>query len=158
MSDAVIAGKAAWRRLRDREKSSWEDWMLIAEALVVGRTRAMMTAQRNKPVGTLYVRAIGQWLKQNDLHEINPAERYRAMLCLERREEIETWRAGLDEAKRRKWNYPAAVWAHWCRHTKAKEAADAPRQHDAVTQREADLVFQRSHPTRRTEDERKPIL
>jgi hypothetical protein len=128
--DAIVAGRAAWHRLRDREKATWHDWMIIAEALVVGRTRAMITAQTNKPVGTLYVRAIGAWLTANGFDEINPQERYRAILCLEHREEIEQWRAGLDDAKRRRLNHPAAVWAHWSA-KKAKEDAPAAdvRQH-----------------------------
>jgi hypothetical protein len=55
-------------------------------------------------------------------------ERYRALLCMKNLPAIETWRAGLDEAQRRRLNHPGAVWAHWRRSLKADQPS-LHRQH-----------------------------
>jgi hypothetical protein len=61
--------------------------------------------------------AIGARLTTNGFAEISTQERYRAIQCIEHREAIEQWRAGLDDAHRRRLNHPAAVWANWKRAT-----------------------------------------
>jgi hypothetical protein len=45
--------------------------------------------------------AMGKWLRENGLADVAAQERYRAMLVLENLAAIETWRDGLDEARRR---------------------------------------------------------
>jgi hypothetical protein len=128
VSDGVITdGRAAWDRLKSREQATWQDWLAVGEALIVGRTRAMQTAKTNKPVGTTYVRAIGHWLRANGFDEISPQERYRAVLCVENRDAIEAWRATLDDAKRRTLNHPGACWHAWRRSMTAE--APPPRFH-----------------------------
>jgi hypothetical protein len=44
---------------------------------------------------------MGKWLRENGLADVAAQERYRAMLVLENLAAIETWRDGLDEARRR---------------------------------------------------------
>jgi hypothetical protein len=48
-------------------------------------------------------------------------ERSRALLCMKNLPAIETWRAGLDEAQRRRLNHPGAVWVHWRRSLKVDQ-------------------------------------
>jgi hypothetical protein len=74
------------------------------------------------------VRAIGAWLSTNGLNEISAQERYRAIQCLERREEIEAWRASLDDTKRRTLNHPSAVWHAWRRATRTSSATGSVRR------------------------------
>ena len=119
MSDAaLLAGQAAWVRLRDRERATWDDWMMVADALIVGRAAAMSAAKSNKPMGFLYNRIFGDWLRSHGFDGISNQERYRAILCTENRAAIETWRDTLDPAKVRRLNHPGAVWHAWCRATK----------------------------------------
>jgi hypothetical protein len=56
-------------------------------------------------------------------------ERYRALLCMKNLPAIETWRAGLDDAQRRRLNHPNAIWARWKRSTRADGNRSAPAQH-----------------------------
>src|SRR4029077_2853261 len=35
--------------------------------------------------------------------------------CLEHEVEIESWRAGLSEVQRLRWNHPNSIWMHWRR-------------------------------------------
>lgn len=37
----VKAGQAAWKRLKSKSEKSWNDWMAVGEALLVGREEAM---------------------------------------------------------------------------------------------------------------------
>jgi hypothetical protein len=110
--DAVTAGAAAWSRLRERS-ATWQDWLLVGEALLIGRGEAMAKAKSNKPFGKIYSRFFGGWLRARGFVGISNQERYRAILCAEHKTEIEAWRATLTEAKRRRFNHPGSVWAHW---------------------------------------------
>jgi hypothetical protein len=56
----------------------------------------MQKARTNKPVGSTYNRIVGAWPRTNGFDGISTQERYRAILWVEHRDEIEVWRAGLD--------------------------------------------------------------
>jgi hypothetical protein len=68
-------------------------------------------------------RGDGQWLRNNGLDGITPQERYRVILCIENLTMVEQWRAGLEEAQRRRLNHPGAILTHWRRSIKAESAA-----------------------------------
>jgi hypothetical protein len=122
-STTIAAGRDAWQRLRDHDRARWTDWLDVARALAVGRTESLKAAGTNRPVGSRYNGAMGAWLRSADLDGINNQERYRALLILENLPAIERWRAGLDDAQRRRLNHPNAIWAHWRRSTRAETAA-----------------------------------
>jgi hypothetical protein len=42
--DAIAAGRAAWTRLRERERATWADWLDVGRALAIGRTAALTAA------------------------------------------------------------------------------------------------------------------
>ena len=124
--DQVAAGRAAWHRLRERERTTWQDWTAVANALVIGRSAALKAAGTNRAVGSRYNTAMGSWLRKHGLDGITNQERYRALLVLENLPAISAWRDGLAEARRRSLNHPGAVWAAWRRATTS--AATQPRQ------------------------------
>jgi hypothetical protein len=121
--DGIAAGRAAWERIKGRDRATWGDWIDVARSLAIGRAETMKAANTNRPVGTTYNRLMGQWLKQHSLDDVGTQERYRALLILENLAEIETWRAGLDEAKRRAWNHPNSVWSHFRRRKQETDRA-----------------------------------
>jgi hypothetical protein len=126
--DAVAAGAVAWKRLNEHGRTSWDDWLTVARALLIGRTAAMQAAETNRAVGSKYNAAMGQWLRDHGLADVAAQERYRLFLILEHLSEIEAYRATLTESQRRKYNHPNSVWSHWKQSTKA--ATPAPqRQH-----------------------------
>jgi hypothetical protein len=126
-SGTIEAGRAAWTRLRDRDRATWTDWLDVARALAIGRTEALKAAGTNSPVGTRYNTAMGAWLRENGLGDVVAQERYRLFLILQNLDAVETWRAGLDEAKRRRLNHPNAIWAHWRRATKVETSVPTHR-------------------------------
>jgi hypothetical protein len=121
--DHVAAGKAAWQRIRDHGRKSFDDWICVARALQIGRTAALKVAGTNKAVGSKYNLAMGRWLVDHLLDDVPAQERYRALLILENLDAISTWRNVLDEGRRRRLNHPNAVWHAWKRATKPATAA-----------------------------------
>jgi hypothetical protein len=138
MSDTatIEAGKAAWARIQGHDGyRSWADWKEVARALALGRSEAMKTAKSNKPMGAIYNRIMGNWLRDNGLDGISNQARYRALLCLENLPAIEAWRMALSTKRRDRLNHPNAIWSHWKRVTQAK--APTPK---AIVQRIAETA------------------
>lgn len=113
--DDIAAARTAWARLRRAAKATWADWLAIGKALQIGRAECLRAAQTNKPVGTRYNRLMGEWLRANDLHEINGQERYSLALVMDNLPAIETWRATLSAAEQRRLNHPNPVLRGWRR-------------------------------------------
>jgi hypothetical protein len=111
--DEEIIGEAliAWSRIR--RGASFNDWLAVGKALALARAECMREAKSNKPLGTAYNRLMGAWLKRHGLDSIRGQERYRCLQVLDNLPEIEAWRAGLSEEKRRRLNHPGAVIARW---------------------------------------------
>jgi hypothetical protein len=114
---AIEAGQAAWKRLQERPKATWQDWLVVGQALVVGRAEVMQEASTNRPFGLRYSRLMKKWLTQNGLNDINDQERYRVILCLENLSAIEKWRNDLPWAQRVRLNNAKAVWGRWKKST-----------------------------------------
>jgi hypothetical protein len=109
----VQQGRDAWRRLQQSQRTSWQDWVRVGHALLVGRRDAMLTAKANSPFGVPYNKAFGAFLRDNGFDAISGQDRYKIIQCLEHEIEIEQWRATLDEKQRLRLNHPSAVWAHF---------------------------------------------
>jgi hypothetical protein len=92
-----------------RQRRRWEDFMIIAEALDVGRTEVMRDLHTNQPTGRRYEKAMGEWLVTNGFKDIDKGIRCRLLECLRHREQIERWRALLTDSERFKLNHPDAV-------------------------------------------------
>jgi hypothetical protein len=69
----VQNGQEAWSRLTNCQ--AWTDWLLVAEALDVGRTEAMQAAHTNKPEGRRYNEEYGDWLEANRFDCVNKTTR-----------------------------------------------------------------------------------
>jgi hypothetical protein len=120
--DQIEAGRAAWARIRENGRKSFDDWITVARALAIGRSVALQEAGTDRPYGVTFTRASARWLRQSGLHGINDQERSRALLVLANLPAILEWRAGLDEAQRRRINHPNSVYLCWHRDTNPKPA------------------------------------
>ena len=96
-----------------RQRRRWEDFMIIAEALDVGRAEVMRDLHTNQPTGRRYEKARGEWLVANGFKDIDKGARCRLLECLRHREQIERWRALLTDSERFKLNHPDAVLRKW---------------------------------------------
>jgi hypothetical protein len=129
LSDPVVRhGQEAWSRLATRERHTWEDWVLVGEALRVGRHRAMLEAGTNKPSGSRYNDVFGEWLKATGFDAIDKGTRSRLFDCLDHRDKIERWREALPLSRRLELNHPKTVLINWQKTTVADKAATEPAQ------------------------------
>jgi hypothetical protein len=123
IEDCVRAGQEVWSRLTSCQ--SWKDWLLVGEALAAGRIEAMHTAHTNKPEGRRFNQEFGDWLRTNKFDSVHKTTRSQLLKCLDRRAEIENWRATLTTSERLNLNHPVAVLRRWQKTIVAKKPEDA---------------------------------
>jgi hypothetical protein len=136
-SDVVKAGKDAFKRLTSTR--SWDDWMLVAEAIAAGQDEIARIAGTSK--GRYYAVAMNKWLKKTGFDAIDDGARSRLMKCFASRAEIETWRNGLPAAERLKHEHPQSVLNAWNKATKPpkpkattkSKANEAAHDSDAIS-------------------------
>lgn len=100
-------------RIKRVGKTSWLDWLAVGKACAIGKTAALKAAGTKACVGSRYNAAMSLWLRENGLDGIVARERWKLFKILENFDAIEAWRAGLDDAMRRKLNHPSGVWLGW---------------------------------------------
>jgi hypothetical protein len=133
-SDQIEAGREAWQRIRENGRRSFDDWILVARALAIGRAVALQEAGTDRPYGVHFTRASARWPRQSGLDGLNDQERSRALLVLQHLPAILIWRAGLDEAQRRRINHPNSVYLCWNRSITTAETA---KRQDVVSPKPA---------------------
>ena len=110
-----------------RQRRRWEDFMIIAEALDVGRAEVMRELHTNQPTGRRYETAMGEWLVANGFKGIDKSARCRLLECLRHREQIERWRGLLTDRERFKLNHPDAILRKWKAATAIPDANVTPK-------------------------------
>jgi hypothetical protein len=110
-----------------RQRRRWEDFMMIAEALDVGRTEVMRDLHANQPTGRRYEKAMGEWLVANGFKDIDKGTRCRLLECLRLREQIERWRVSLTDNERFNLNHPDGVLRKWKASTAIPDPNATPR-------------------------------
>jgi hypothetical protein len=111
-SAIISEGREAWERIKERTKATFEDWMRIGRALIVGRTECMAKAKVNSPFGPAYQKHMRAWLDSNGLGDLDTHERTNAVHMIEHEAEITTWRNRLNPVARRLCNHPNSVMKH----------------------------------------------
>jgi hypothetical protein len=111
-SGIVSEGREAWQRIKERTKATFEDWMRIGRALIIGRTECMAKAKVNSPFGPAYQKHMRAWLDSNRLGDLDTHERTNAIHMIEHEAAITTWRMRLNPAARRLCNHPNSVMKH----------------------------------------------
>jgi hypothetical protein len=107
--DPVALGREAWRRLKGAGRTSWEDWLILGEALQVGRQEAVNKVN-GKPGSKSYNQTFGHWLQIHGFDEIDKSDRSKLFFIIEDLARVQKWREGLTEAQRASWNHPSTVW------------------------------------------------
>jgi hypothetical protein len=120
--EIVRRGQAAM----DRKRRDFDDWLLIAEALEVGRADTMRAVHTNQPTGKRYEKAMAEWLIARSFHLIDKGTRAHLHECLGHRAEIEKWRGRLTEPERFRFNHPTTVLRKWKASTQIP--SDKPKQ------------------------------
>jgi hypothetical protein len=95
---------------RIRSGQHWQDWRYIADSLQDGREHAQRIAYTNRPIGSAYNRAFGQWM---DAHpwsrDLDKPTRSHLFWYLDHRAEVDAWREKLEQKVRDRLNHPTAV-------------------------------------------------
>ena len=130
----VEDGRTAWGRIK--EGATWNDWVAVGRALVIGRDTAMKAACTDRPIGAVYSRAFSEWLRENKLDGIDKTTRSQLMTCLDNLEEIEAWRATLTTNQRMEINHPSTVVRRWPNGSKPTSGVFRPNKE---TLREANM-------------------
>lgn len=118
----IRAAQEAWGRLSAFQ--TYDDWMIIGEALLIGRNEALRAAQTDRPQGRHYNEAFSNWLKEHKLDGIDKGARSRLLKCIEHREEIEIWRAAQPMSEKLKLNHPETILCHWQQSNVVKPAGE----------------------------------
>jgi hypothetical protein len=139
----VCEGREAVSRIRDRAKQTFDDWLLVGKALVIGRTSSMAQAKVNVPNGTPYQKAIRRWLDDNGFGDLDTHERTNAMWMAEHEAEISAWRMRLDPVARRLANHPNTIVKHMKGWTTPTKSGPKPKERQF-----AHHVEPRAQPTR----------
>jgi hypothetical protein len=122
MTSDIVAGKAAWTRLKNGSKN-WQDWVQVGHALLEGRAIAMRNAGTTSPAGRGYWDAFNEWLTYNRF-DIGPSHRAKLLVVMGLLPEIEAWRTTLKPLQRARMNHPGAVLLNYRRATSIKSAPE----------------------------------
>jgi hypothetical protein len=104
-------GSEAWKRLK--QGMNWNDWLMVGEALRVGREWAMNQAGTNQPAGKGYNIAFGAWLEKYGFDDMDKAARSRLFKVMDNLPAIQKWRDTLGQSHRLTLNHPASVLRKW---------------------------------------------
>jgi ClpX C4-type zinc finger protein len=107
----IKRGQEAWRR--HKVDATWLDWLAIGEALSIGRQEAMADADTNRPIGSRYNAAFGEWLTHHRFDDIDKGDRSRLFDVMDNLPAIEGWRATLTQTARLRLNHPNSVLRKW---------------------------------------------
>jgi hypothetical protein len=112
--DATIeSGRAAWGRIKERHRVTWDDWLCVGRALVIGRIECMKAAGTNIPKGGKYNYVANQWLAEHGFADVCAQERSRIIKIIDNLPAVEAWRATLPLEEQRKINHPS-LWFRFC--------------------------------------------
>ena len=131
--EVVRAGVAAWHRLK--QCKTFDDWLALGEALLIGRAKSMRAAHSNVPNGTPYKNEIAAWLKANDLTDMHKTVRSRLLDVMAHRAEIERWRTNYNKL-RLELNHPAVILRRWQK-TQTPKPDDASKRPSPYAKLEA---------------------
>jgi len=107
--ETIERAKRAWRRIRKRGRTIFAEWLLVGQAISIGRARALAEAGCARPYGVRYHKAMAAFLQETGFDEIGDDERHKALRCFEQREAILAWIATLPPDRQRTLNHPNYV-------------------------------------------------
>ncbi|WP_315766161.1 MULTISPECIES: hypothetical protein [unclassified Bradyrhizobium] len=109
----ITEGRAALSRIRQGERTSFDDWCAVGRACRIGRREAMALAKVNSPKGAAYSLRMNGWLADHGLGDISRTGQFWSMMLADNAEAIAAWRDGLPENKRRRFTTPHGLISGW---------------------------------------------
>jgi CheY-like chemotaxis protein len=137
---AIKRGQEAWKR--HKQDATWLDWLLVGEALTIGRIEAMANAYTNQPIGAKYNAEFGEWLKRHQFDDIDKSTRSLIMSVMEHRGAIEQWRSTLPTNLRLTLNHPKSVLRRWRAATQVTKDEKKQKKSPMAVMKEANAELQ----------------
>jgi hypothetical protein len=115
-SDDQVIARAQEAASRLIAGASYQDWVTVGRALLIGRAHSMYEAGTNKPQGSRFAACFSRWLAGTKLDSVaDKGTRSRLLDLLDHIEDVERWRQTLPANRRLEINHPNTVWRHWQR-------------------------------------------
>ena len=115
-SDDQVIARAQEAAGRLIAGASYQDWITVGRALLIGRAHSMYEAGTNKPQGSRYAACFSRWLADTKLDRVaDKGTRSRLLDLLDHIDAVEKWRQLLPTNRRLEINHPNTVWRHWQR-------------------------------------------
>ncbi len=105
---------------------SFQAWLRIGRALVIGKTHALKVTGANAPWGQNYSHVFGECMQQHGFASLRASARSYAIVLAEHEAEITAWRESLPEKRRRRLNDPLAVVRRCKTSVQASDDARSP--------------------------------
>jgi hypothetical protein len=121
-TETIERGQQAWQRLQQHK--SFDDWILVGHAHVIGRDAAMRAAKTYSPRGKRYSYAFGKWLETCGFDNIDGHDRADLFTVMGNLDKITLWRDTLTTTERLRLNHPSTVLRRW---TAARRPASADK-------------------------------
>jgi hypothetical protein len=109
----IKQGQESWQRHIHKGDATWNDWMAIGAALLIGRQDAMAAAETEQPIGSRYNFEFGSWLARHHFDNIDKGDRSRLIEVIDNLPAIEAWRATLTQTARLRLNHPSSILRKW---------------------------------------------
>jgi hypothetical protein len=107
----IRAGIDAYAAVQKAE--SFENWLLVGKALLIGKAHALRVTGANRPWGATYSREFGQWMKSHNFGHMPAPTRSVAVELAEHADQITEWRNSLPERQRKHLIHPLSVTRRW---------------------------------------------
>lgn len=135
--ERLTLGRKAWMRLTTT--TSFADWLLVGEALEIGRVNAAPVHFRRRKGkvpnrGRAFNAAFGKWLKDNGFAGIDAATRSRLSEVMKNRAAIEKWYSDLPPSRRLTFSYPGTVLRKWRASTQTDTERQGPPKRGEVSE------------------------
>jgi hypothetical protein len=108
-SDLYACARESWLRLKSNAHQTWDDYLVIGQALVAARTEKMRDLGINRPHGPRFRKAISAWLREHHLDDIPKAVRSVLIELMDHRPEVDEMMATWSPAQCADRNHPHTV-------------------------------------------------
>jgi hypothetical protein len=130
--DAIVSeGRAALERIEEHGRKLFADYVLVGDALVVGRSECLKLSGGNSIQSPVYRTHFRRWIDAQGFGSMDGGARDDAMWLAEHKTEVTRWRDGLSEAARRNCNHPTTCRTHFGRGTKPQPRGPKAKPHVA---------------------------
>jgi hypothetical protein len=127
----VRQGAEAWASLS--KAASYDAWLLIGRACLVGRKIALARSGANRAIGNVYSRAFHAWAKEvGGFAGLTASTRSDAITLAENESAITAWRNGLPRRQRQRLINPQSVVSRWRAATQADGRSAQDLRRDAL--------------------------